>query len=225
MPAKRLFALGVGHVRRRGMEPGSKADELAEVHRHRDRRAVASSIGACSMPLKREFEPDEIREDLWQPRAAEAGVPLERVPTASPASLNERGVIGRFSTFLEHVKPLTHRRAGDEVQRPVPLGRPAGPRDRGRPGGRPVPHHDPRLLARGRPGVRQRQRHGRRPRHREGSRPGPQGGHRRAPDSRSASPSATPTSSGAAAARSSRARSRRSRTASGAARTGSTRKR
>jgi len=28
MPAKRLFALGVGHVRRRGMEPGSKSDEL-----------------------------------------------------------------------------------------------------------------------------------------------------------------------------------------------------
>src|SRR5688500_11991428 len=26
MPAKRLFALGVGHVRRRGMEPGSKSD-------------------------------------------------------------------------------------------------------------------------------------------------------------------------------------------------------
>ena len=31
MPAKRLFALGVGHVRRRGMEPGSKSDALAEV--------------------------------------------------------------------------------------------------------------------------------------------------------------------------------------------------
>ena len=31
MPAKRLFALGVGHVRRRGMEPGSKSEELAEV--------------------------------------------------------------------------------------------------------------------------------------------------------------------------------------------------
>src|SRR5689334_1998009 len=29
MPAKRLFALGVGHVRRRGMEPGSKSEELA----------------------------------------------------------------------------------------------------------------------------------------------------------------------------------------------------
>src|SRR5208283_3830813 len=30
MPARRLFALGVGHVRRLGMEPGSKSDELAE---------------------------------------------------------------------------------------------------------------------------------------------------------------------------------------------------
>src|SRR4051812_5192478 len=32
MPAKRLFVLGVGHVRRRGMEPGSKADDVAEAH-------------------------------------------------------------------------------------------------------------------------------------------------------------------------------------------------
>src|ERR1051325_1479989 len=30
MPAKKLFALGVGHVRRRGMPPGSKADVPAE---------------------------------------------------------------------------------------------------------------------------------------------------------------------------------------------------
>src|ERR1700694_3315661 len=31
MPAHRLFALGVGHVRRRGMEPGARADVLADV--------------------------------------------------------------------------------------------------------------------------------------------------------------------------------------------------
>src|SRR5437868_8004528 len=30
MSAKRLFALGVGHTRRRGMEPGSRSDEPAE---------------------------------------------------------------------------------------------------------------------------------------------------------------------------------------------------
>src|SRR2546430_4100657 len=31
MPAKRLFTLGVGHMRRRGMEPGSKSDAPGEV--------------------------------------------------------------------------------------------------------------------------------------------------------------------------------------------------
>ncbi|HMH85627.1 MAG TPA: hypothetical protein VK529_06760, partial [Gemmatimonadaceae bacterium] len=31
MPAKRLFALGVGHVRRRGMEPGSRSEEPGRV--------------------------------------------------------------------------------------------------------------------------------------------------------------------------------------------------
>src|SRR5206468_12054445 len=29
LPAKKLFALGVGHIRRRGLEPGSKSEELA----------------------------------------------------------------------------------------------------------------------------------------------------------------------------------------------------
>src|SRR5215203_2387154 len=31
LPARKLFALGVGHTRRRGMEPGSKADVPADV--------------------------------------------------------------------------------------------------------------------------------------------------------------------------------------------------
>src|ERR1700749_3463221 len=55
MPAKRLFALGVGHVRRRGMEPGSKTEELAQVL---DTNIVELSeldwLGL--VPLKRGFE-------------------------------------------------------------------------------------------------------------------------------------------------------------------------
>src|SRR5580700_3312101 len=35
MPAKRLFALGVGHIRRRGIEPGSRADVPADVQETR----------------------------------------------------------------------------------------------------------------------------------------------------------------------------------------------
>jgi DNA-binding Lrp family transcriptional regulator len=104
MPAKRLFALGVGHMRRRGMEPGSKADVPAEVL---DTEIVQLSDLDWRVlnALKREFEPEEIRVDLWKPRALEAGVPLETFYEVA-RSLNERGVIGRFSTFLEHVKPL-----------------------------------------------------------------------------------------------------------------------
>jgi hypothetical protein len=103
MPAHRLFALGVGHVRRRGMEPGSKADELAEVM---DTKIVELSDleWRVLMALKREFEPDELKLDLWQPRATEAGVPLSTFLEIA-RGLNARGVIGRFSTFLEHVKP------------------------------------------------------------------------------------------------------------------------
>src|SRR5690606_6148705 len=54
--------------------------------------------------LKRELDPEEIRERPWEGRAEEAGVPLEEFYEVAGA-LNERGVIGRFSTFLEHYKP------------------------------------------------------------------------------------------------------------------------
>lgn len=103
MPAKYLFALGVGHVRRRGMEPGARADELAEVT---DTEIVELSPLEWRVltAAKREFAADEMVRDLWRARAAEAGVTLEEFGRIA-ADLNARGVIGRFSTFLEHVKP------------------------------------------------------------------------------------------------------------------------
>ena len=104
MPAKRLFALGVGHVRRRGMEPGSKSDELAEVMSP-EVVELSDLEWQVLMTLKREFEPDEIATDMWGPRADEAGVSRQTFIEVAKG-LNARGVIGRFSTFLEHVKPL-----------------------------------------------------------------------------------------------------------------------
>jgi len=105
MPALRLFALGVGHVRRRGMEPGSKSDELAEVT-NTEIVELNELDWRVLTALKREFEPNEIDVDLWQSRAREAGVSLDEFYRVA-RSLNERRVIGRFSTFLEHVKPLS----------------------------------------------------------------------------------------------------------------------
>jgi hypothetical protein len=104
MPAKRLFALGVGHVRRRLLEVGSKTEELG---------AVADTQIAELSPLewrvltalKREFEPEELTENIWAARAEEASVTLDEF-LAIGRELNERRIIGRFSTFLEHTKPL-----------------------------------------------------------------------------------------------------------------------
>ena len=53
--------------------------------------------------VKREFEPEEIIEDIWTARAAEAGVSLEDFFRIAK-DLDKRRVVGRFSTFLEHVK-------------------------------------------------------------------------------------------------------------------------
>lgn len=112
MPAKKIFALGVGHVRRRGLTPGSKADVPADVM---DTRLVSLTDleWRVLLALKREFTADEFVRELWQPRAAEAGVSLEEFLTTA-TQLNRRGVIGRFSTFLEHVKPLA---SGERVTR------------------------------------------------------------------------------------------------------------
>jgi DNA-binding Lrp family transcriptional regulator len=103
MPAKRLFALGVGHVRRRGMEPGSKTDEPGQVF---DTNIVELSPLEWRVlgPLKREFQPNELQREPWRARAAEAGVSYDEFLRVA-RGLAERGVVGRFSTFLEHVKP------------------------------------------------------------------------------------------------------------------------
>jgi hypothetical protein len=112
MPAKRLFALGVGHIRRRGLEPGAKADAPAEVT-----EVAVVELNEIEWriltALKREFEAEELVEDLWRARAAEADVPLD-VFCETAADFERRKIIGRFSTFLEHVKPL---KDGDRVTR------------------------------------------------------------------------------------------------------------
>jgi DNA-binding Lrp family transcriptional regulator len=112
MPARRLFVLGVGHLRRRTIEPGSRADVCAE--------AMTTDVVRLDpiqwrvlASLKREFHPDEIRRDLWAVRAAEAGLELDTFAGIA-RGLEQLGLMGRFSTFLEHVKPLA---TGERVTR------------------------------------------------------------------------------------------------------------
>ncbi|HWP40553.1 MAG TPA: hypothetical protein VNL70_06465 [Tepidisphaeraceae bacterium] len=112
LPAKKLFVLGVGHVRRRGLEPGAKSDELADAT-DTDIVQLSDLEWRVLMELKREFTAEEIQPELWRPRAQALGITPERFYAVAYA-LNQRKVIGRFSTFLEHVKPL---KSGERVTR------------------------------------------------------------------------------------------------------------
>lgn len=110
MPANGVFTLGVGHMRRRDLGPGAKTDEPG--------RMMTTTVVDLSdeewtvlLALKEELTADEIVEDPWSGRAAAAGVSRERFCQIC-TTLNEKKVIGRFSTFLEHVKPSA---AGEKV--------------------------------------------------------------------------------------------------------------
>ncbi len=112
MQAKALFVLGVGHTRRKGMEPGSRDDEPADmmIPQVAD---LSDKEWRVLTALKRELSPEEISADFWEARAAEAGVSLDEF-AAIAASFAERRFIGRFSTFLEHVKETA---SGERVTR------------------------------------------------------------------------------------------------------------
>jgi len=102
LPAKKLFMLGVGHVRRKGLEPGSRTDEPGQVL-DTTVEDLSDYEWQVMMALKREFEPGELTPELWRARAVEAGVSYEDF-CKTAQSLESRKLIGRFSTFLEHVK-------------------------------------------------------------------------------------------------------------------------
>jgi DNA-binding Lrp family transcriptional regulator len=103
MPAHGIFALGVGHVRRKTIEPGDRYDEPAKM--------MTTNIADLNeeewnvlLHLKGELSAEEIGPEPWAGRAAAAGTSLERFCEVAKG-LDAKGVIGRLSTFLEHVKP------------------------------------------------------------------------------------------------------------------------
>jgi len=103
MPAKGIFTLGVGHVRRKTIEPGSGATEPAKMIEVRPAELSEREWNVL-LALKREFTPEEIQPTPWAGRAAEAGLSLAEFYRVAEG-LDARKIIGRFSTFLEHVKP------------------------------------------------------------------------------------------------------------------------
>jgi DNA-binding Lrp family transcriptional regulator len=91
MPAKGIFTLGVGHVRRKTIEPGSKADQPAKMMPVQLVKLSEHEWNVL-LALKREFNPDEVKPAPWVSRASEASVSLEEFCRVA-------------EDFLEHVKP------------------------------------------------------------------------------------------------------------------------
>lgn len=112
MPARGVFALGVGHVRRKTLEPGDKSEQPA-VMMTTTAVDLTPEEWRVLLALKEELTLDEVVENPWLGRAALAGVSLERFCEVAE-TLNAKKVIGRFSTFLEHVKPSA---SGERVTR------------------------------------------------------------------------------------------------------------
>ncbi|MEM6916426.1 MAG: Lrp/AsnC family transcriptional regulator [Verrucomicrobiota bacterium] len=103
MPANGIFALGVGHVRRKSMEPGAKSPEPA-VMNTTTTVELTEEEWEVLLAIKEELDPEEISEDPWGPRADSIGMNREKFYEIAE-TLDQKKVIGRFSTFLEHVKP------------------------------------------------------------------------------------------------------------------------
>ena len=103
MQAHGIFALGVGHVRRKSMEPGEKADVPAVMMTTNIADLDAEEWNIL-LHLNGDLTADEIGPEPGLGRAQAAGVSMEKFCEVAKR-LDSKGIIGRFSTFLEHVKP------------------------------------------------------------------------------------------------------------------------
>jgi DNA-binding Lrp family transcriptional regulator len=112
MPANGVFALGVGHVRRKVLEPGEKADLPAKMMTTVPAELIPEEWRVL-LSLKEELKPEEIIAEPWLARAQHLNIPIEQYVKVAH-DLNAKKVIGRFSTFLEHVKPSS---TGERVTR------------------------------------------------------------------------------------------------------------
>ena len=105
LPARGVFALGVGHMRRRGLRPGEKTPEPAPMQETKT-VSLSELEWKVLLSVKEQLRPEEMVEDPWSLRAAREGLGTEEY-CRTAEELDRKQVIGRFATFLEHVRAKT----------------------------------------------------------------------------------------------------------------------
>ena len=100
LPVVGMFALGVGHVRRAKLRPGEKMDALPRMQCP-TRPQLSEQDWQVLMVLKESLQPHELVREPWVERANSIGLSHEEF-CAIAKDLDNRRVIGRFATFLNH---------------------------------------------------------------------------------------------------------------------------
>jgi len=104
MPARAVFKLGVGHLRRRGLTPGARTRAAATAME--PRVVPLSPLEWRVLPaLMREFRVQEMTPRPWTTRASELGMGVDAF-AAIAEDFDSRGLVGRFATVLEHAKAV-----------------------------------------------------------------------------------------------------------------------
>src|SRR3990172_6802451 len=104
MPALAVFVLPVPHIRGQEIWPGARPGTPAPAMRPQQTDLPDQEWNVL-FALKREFTAAEIVRDIWAPRASAAGLSLRDFCVVAE-SLDRQKLLGRFSTFLEHSKPV-----------------------------------------------------------------------------------------------------------------------
>lgn len=110
LPVVGMFALSVGHIRRAGLQPGDKTDTLPTMQSPA-RPQLTEQEWQVLLALKESLTPEEFVPEPWNHRAQALGMTPEdfnRIAT----ELDDRHVIGRFATFLDHTHQNNRRTAG-----------------------------------------------------------------------------------------------------------------
>lgn len=102
MPARGVFALGVGHMRRRALKPGDRLPVPPRMQTT-SKPELSPDEWRVLLSLKEELAPWEIVPNPWVARAEKLGMPFEQYCHLAEA-LDGKKVIGRFAAFLEHVR-------------------------------------------------------------------------------------------------------------------------
>ncbi|MFZ5807000.1 MAG: Lrp/AsnC family transcriptional regulator [Verrucomicrobiota bacterium] len=109
LPARGIFVLSVGHIRRANMALDSKSPHPVRMQMPKKIRLSRREWKILEI-IQREFQPEEIQKNLWQKRAEKKGIAWDFF-LKQARNLEKKDVFGKFSVFLNPARVLGKKTA------------------------------------------------------------------------------------------------------------------